>query len=204
MSKDFDGKSSDAEFGLTAALSNVGLDLETQRLPQDFHLAVAVRKVLDMIPVRKPHKQEFVRTRPGPEWRIQVLVIRIKNPDEYYLVAPEFWNELSQELVPVELVLAISTTGNVMLVPIPIASDEGRRNLWASSLASAMARAQTNPVRLRANTDQGFYDYLEALEAHPEPEWPTLSMREIVLLAFKDKFIKTLDHPIVKLLQGRR
>jgi len=35
-----------------------------------------------------------------------------------------------------------------------------------------------------------------------EPTWPELSMREILSLAFRDKLITSLDHPIVRGLRG--
>jgi hypothetical protein len=36
----------------------------------------------------------------------------------------------------------------------------------------------------------------------PDPEWPTLSLQELVKLAFRDKLINTISHPVVKRLRG--
>jgi len=45
-------------------------DLSKLRLAQDFHQQVGVQKILVPVPVRKPHKQEFIRVNPAPEYRL--------------------------------------------------------------------------------------------------------------------------------------
>ena len=36
-----------------------------------------------------------------------------------------------------------------------------------------------------------------------EPEWPALSMNEILRIAFQDTFITTPDHPVLQQLSGK-
>ena len=36
----------------------------------------------------------------------------------------------------------------------------------------------------------------------PEPEWPELSLRELLRIAFKDKMIDDLGHPVLRKLRG--
>ena len=38
--------------------------------------------------------------------------------------------------------------------------------------------------------------------AIPDPDWPELSFAEIFRIAFKDRLINSLDHPVVKRLRG--
>jgi hypothetical protein len=35
-----------------------------------------------------------------------------------------------------------------------------------------------------------------------DPEWPELSFQELVNLAFKDKVVDRLDHPVLRRLRG--
>jgi hypothetical protein len=57
-------------------------------LDQSFSEGPAVKKLLTTIPVRKPGPQDFVRTRPGEEYRLDTAVINLKDDRETYLVAP--------------------------------------------------------------------------------------------------------------------
>ena len=36
----------------------------------------------------------------------------------------------------------------------------------------------------------------------PDPKWPDLSMHQILTIAFRDRFIETVDHPVLKRLRG--
>jgi hypothetical protein len=57
-------------------------------------------------------------------------------------------------------------------------------------------------VRLVANRHVGAYDVYKAPNVSDEAVWPELSFREVLNLAFKDRLITSLDHPIVKRLRG--
>jgi hypothetical protein len=37
----------------------------------------------------------------------------------------------------------------------------------------------------------------------PEPEWPDLSFQELFTIAFRDRVIRDLGHPVVKQLRGQ-
>jgi hypothetical protein len=50
-------------------------DLNALRLPQDFAANLGVKKLLVQVPVTKPRKGWFVRTRPGDAWRTPVAMI---------------------------------------------------------------------------------------------------------------------------------
>jgi hypothetical protein len=36
----------------------------------------------------------------------------------------------------------------------------------------------------------------------PDPEWPEVSFQEILKIAFKDKIIQSIDHPVIQRLRG--
>ena len=58
------------------------------RLSQDFAAMAGVRKVLTVVPCRKPHRHEFVRVRPGEDWRLETGMFEDKVNRDVYLVAP--------------------------------------------------------------------------------------------------------------------
>jgi len=60
------------------------------------------------------------------------------------------------------------------------------------------------PTRWHAKSDMsaGAYVVYEAAGNIPDPEWPDLTFKEIVGLAFKDRVVSSLDHPLVKRLRG--
>jgi hypothetical protein len=48
----------------------------------------------------------------------------------------------------------------------------------------------------------GCYDVYTASESLSEPEWPTTPFATLLKVAFKDKFIDSLDHPVLRKLRG--
>ena len=57
-------------------------------------------------------------------------------------------------------------------------------------------------VRVAANMGAGYYDVSVATGDIPEPEWPDIEFQKILEIAFRDKFINDLDHPVVRRLRG--
>ncbi len=53
-----------------------------------------------------------------------------------------------------------------------------------------------------ANMGAGTYDVLEARGQFPDPVWPEVTLEKLLELAFKDRFIDNLDHPVLKRLRG--
>jgi hypothetical protein len=172
------------------------------RLSQDFASTVGVKKVLTTVPCRKPNRQEFVRVRPGEEWRLETGVFEDSNTRENYLVEPALWSELLGEIHPVCLFYAVSRQGDVMLWPVKLPGADGRSNSWNESALASARLAQSKWVRVAANMPGSMYDVYEAAGELSEPEWPELSFSEVLRLAFKDRFIQTMDHPAIKALRG--
>jgi len=71
-----------------------------------------------------------------------------------------------------------------------------------SELEAAEA-ARGHWVRIQSNMSAGGYDVFMAAECPATPEWPTLSFHELLRIAFKDKYIDGLDHPVLKNRGGR-
>jgi hypothetical protein len=62
-----------------------GFDLNSLRLSQDFTVAIGVQKRLTTVPVRKPHKQEFIRVHPDESWRLQTAAVDMQEDREVSL-----------------------------------------------------------------------------------------------------------------------
>jgi hypothetical protein len=42
----------------------------------------------------------------------------------------------------------------------------------------------------------------EAQSTIPDPEWPTLPFNELLRIAFRDRYVGSLDHAVIKRLRG--
>jgi hypothetical protein len=180
-----------------------GFDLNALRLPQNFGEALGVKRLVIRVPVRKPLKTEFFRVRAGEAWRLQTMILELKEEGETFLVTPPVWDAVPELLRPAMLHTAIDRRNNVFLIPVPLPGPDGRRNSWHQSLADVMALAETNWVRIAANKAIGGYDPLVAGTALAEPDWPDTSFQELIQTAFRDRLIQSIDHPVITQLLGR-
>lgn len=185
----------------TAATSNQR-DLSSLRLTQDFGAIGGVKKVITTVPCRKPSNQAYVRVRPGDKWRMSAAILQLKDDGECYLVVPELFNDLAQEVRPKVLYTGVTRDGNPFLWPINMPGEDGRIDSWSESAHTAAALAEDNWVRLIANRTIGAYDVMQATNLADDPTWPELSFEEMVNLAFRGKLIDSLDHPVVRRLRG--
>lgn len=172
------------------------------RLSQDFASSIGVKRVLTTVPCRKPNRHEFVRVRRGEDWRLETGVFEDKVNRDVYLVAPPLWSELLGEVQPVCLFLSVNRQGDVFVWPCKLPGADGRSNTWNESAMAAAWLAESSWIRLAANMGGGMYDAYEAAGELSEPTWPELSLQQILKLCFKDRFIQTLDHPVIRALRG--
>jgi hypothetical protein len=57
-------------------------------------------------------------------------------------------------------------------------------------------------LRVQANMDLGAYELRRAMHEIPAPVWPTHTLHELLKIAFRDRVVDRLDHPVVKRLHG--
>jgi hypothetical protein len=177
-------------------------DIADLRLSQDFGSQVGVKKVLTQVPVRKPDRQWFFRVRPGEEWRLDTAVLELRDDRETYLVSPELRGGLSSEVTLKKLVTAINRQGVVFVWPIALPGFDGRSNSWNDSALDAVAHAEDGWISLRSNMQLGAYEIFEAFGLVEAPEWPEGSFQDLINLAFKNRYINTPDHPVLRRLRG--
>jgi hypothetical protein len=162
-----------------------------------------VKKVRLHVPVRKPTRQEFFRVHPAPEFRLSMAILELKEERETYAVIPDLAAELLGDVRQVELRLCITRSGVVFLWPVPLPSDDGRRNAWHETARGAVELSETAWVRMSANMGAGCYDVAQAPDGISEPNWPDTSLAELLRIAFgKGLLIDSFDHPVLKRLRG--
>jgi len=172
------------------------------RLDQSFAEGPAVKKLLTTIPVRKPAAQDFIRVHPSEDYRLGTAVISLKDDRETYLVTPHLVPELITECIPVTLYTVMSRQGVLSLWPVRLPANDGRDMEWWRSAREAAELAMASWVRIKANSALGAYEIFKADGAIPEPQWPDISFREILRIAFRDFLIDSTEHAVVKRLRG--
>ena len=177
-------------------------DLDSLCLLQDFIETAGVKKLLRTVPVRKPNPQDFIRVHPSPDYRRSMLCIDLKDDREHYLVRPEIAPELVGETVMKTIYTGINRQGVVFLWPVTIPPPDGKTNEWWRSSREAAEIAITRWVRIRADLSLGAYQIYEAEGKIPDPDWPDLSYQELLRIAFRDRMIDRVDHPVIHRLRG--
>jgi hypothetical protein len=179
-------------------------DLEALRLPQDFAAVAGVEKVLLNVPCCKPHASWFVRVHCDPAYSLRTGVIELKVERELYLIGPHLWSVLATEALFSSRILfcAVNRQGTVFVWPCRLPGADGKLDAWGRSALDAAARAQTAWVRVTANLSLGAYDLHRATGELSEPVWPTTPFNDLLRLAFRDRFIDDLNHPVLRQLRG--
>jgi hypothetical protein len=174
------------------------------RIDQDFAAKSGIVKILTTIAVRRPSKEVFVRTHPDATFRLQTGVIEMKDDRETFLADPGLWPMLAGEatFTPKLLVLTVTRAGVPFLWPIRLPGPDGRIDDWNRSALEAADAARHTWVRVVANQHLGAYDVLASSGIVAQPEFPDLTMGQVLKIAFKDRFIDSPDHPTLRRLRG--
>jgi hypothetical protein len=173
------------------------------RLDQSFIESAGVRKLLTTVPIGKPNPQDFMRVHPDPAYRAPLIgLIELKEDREIYLVPPTLSHDLAGELKPYSLFTCINRQGVVRLWPVRVPEADSRVMEWHRSSAEAAQQAMTQWVRVKANMSLGAYEISVADGITTEPQWPEQTFAELLRIAFRDRLVDRLDHPVVKRLRG--
>jgi hypothetical protein len=177
------------------------LDLMNCRAPQQFQDA-ETPEIITTVLVDKPSKKDFVRFHPGPDYRFVGAMLIDGSDDGWHLVTRSVAQALLDDIVVVILHLGITQSGRVFITPVQMPGADGHRNPWHESRAKAVAVAETRWVRIIADKNFGGYRVRDANGRLAEPIWPKESFNDLLKLAFRGRVISTLDHPVVRKLQG--
>lgn len=159
---------------------------------------------LAVVPVTRPNSQVFFRVHPEPDWQLETLMIQLKEPrgPELYLVEQQLWSVLADDLKPKVLYTCVAKTGELFVWPINAPGGDGWLDDWSRSAQEVARLAQTGWVRLVPDHRLKAYTAVRGSPDLPPPEWPETSFVEVIKVAFKDRLVQSLDHPVVHRLRG--
>jgi hypothetical protein len=177
-------------------------DLKNLVLDQSFIETAGVKKLLTHVPVRRPDKQTFIRVHPHPDYRANMAVVELRDEREVYLLTPDVAHAMPNEYSMACVFTAITRQNVVFLWPVKLPQPDGKVVEWHRVAAEAAEMAMVKWVRVVPNMALGAYDIYEAQGAIPDPTWPKLSFKELIRIAWRDKLVKNLDHPLIKRLHG--
>ncbi len=145
-------------------------------------------------------KQTRIHPRsPGPAIPRNAGLHRIEKEREIFAVDLRAVPGLREECFFATLFTAINRAGVVFLWPVKVPVDGEKVLEWHSSAAMAAQHATKAWTRSGSNMS----GRLRSHGGHwriPEPEWPEIPFKDIYRIAFRDKIIRSLDHPVVKRL----
>jgi hypothetical protein len=175
---------------------------ENVRVDQSY-LAGTAKKLLTVLPVKKPNPQAYIRINDQAEYRENVALLELKDERETYLVAPSVLPELDPgEFYLATLYLCVTRSGTPFLWPIRLPGPDGRLNEWHGSAQDVVPLGMKQWIRVKPNREARGYDVLVATGNFPEPSWPEMNLHGLLQVAFKRFYIGALDHPVLKSLRG--
>jgi hypothetical protein len=161
------------------------------------------QKILMHVPVGKPSKQRYVRVHSDNKYRLECAILKLEDDERPYLIAPHIASAVAQDIKLVILQLSIDKQGNVFLWPVPPVPEEGNDNSWNQSQREIATMAENQWVRISSNRAVACYEPLVPIVEIPEPTWPTLSLDEILNIAFgSTHIIDNREHPALLKLWG--
>jgi len=172
------------------------------RLRQDFASTAAAKTEVTEVTVGKPSKQEFIRVHPSPDYRLDAAIIEYERL--IYLIVPKIADGGLRDHVNAVTLFTVQNTQRVTyLWPVNLPKD-GRSNSWTDSARELAAKAMVQTIQVKSNHNPKAqrYDAIVPIGKPPEPEWPNLTFSELLRLAFRDRIIDSLEHPVARRLLG--
>jgi hypothetical protein len=158
---------------------------------------VGQQRIVTRVPVKKPDKQIFFRAHPTD--KVETYVIEDKENRETYYVLPEMRDEIVAQGLhrPVLLARVITRQAVNMLWPLGLSVD-GRSNSWHETAHEARRIAEKDWIRIVPNMALGGYEIFKAVAPIDEPDWSKMTFQELLEVAFRNRIISSLDHPVLK------
>ena len=153
---------------------------------------------INIVPVREPSDQDFVRVHPDEAYRLTATILDDKYEPEVYLVLPHVAHQLPGKCSPAVLYTAINRQGVTFLWPVKLSTPDGNANEWHRSAAEAAVRAMACWLRVKADKALGGYAIYEASSTIPDPTWPTETLEELLQIGFRGRLVDSLKHPVIK------
>ena len=163
------------------------------------------RKKRITIAARKPSKYDWVRVHPDPQQRAECSILELKDgmETEYHLVDQDIAEAHLQGFAFNFMVFRAVDTLAVEFLWLARMPRSGRRPCrWHTTALEAAEFAMEHWTNVVAN-ERGYYDFFPAEREVPEPQWSTLTLDEMLEIAFKGFVINDEESPIIKRIRMR-
>jgi hypothetical protein len=168
-----------------------------------------VTRMPSRIPIEhRPAQGVWVRVRPGEEHTETIDLLVATNTSNsadrnvLYVATDAVCPDLEAFIRPHKVCIGMSYHDKVVF--LWVRSLSVGNNTWTDSCLKAMVTAETAWVTLE--TDHPHSEYRVHVAPNNdqwgEPDWPDQSLEELIGTAFKDRVIRSLDHPIAARLLG--
>jgi hypothetical protein len=185
---------------------------ENIKLPQEMLDEAISHTELTIVPVQKPGDQEFIRVHPSPDYRHVAAIIEYSDEKgAEYLIHPTCVGQIKEFGIKFhfkQLYLYVTKQGNVCWWSIKLPKD-GRENTWLDTARDAAEKAIDKWISVRSDPTLRAYTVAIAVDNDDfnAPEWPVkhgipLSKNQLLSLAFKDRLIMDIEHPVIRRLRG--
>ncbi len=173
------------------------------------HGDIDAERNITAIKVRKPvSNKEWFRIHPGQDYTLSASLYLRESPES---TTPEQWlvpkplrscfNE--KALTPVVLRLVVTSVDTLFLWGVK-QPRKGLRDNYHRALEQIVASAETNWTMVEWNNVNRVYDFFSAPDDLGDPQFPDLTMQDLLRLGFNGRAIDHPEHPVVLEHQGRR
>jgi hypothetical protein len=165
--------------------------------------AIPTKPLITRIRVGKPPKHAFFRSHPDWQHYTQEIEVIIdeQNFGEEHLVAPAMDAHLSTKLIHKIATLCITMQKALFISTVRLPDQQtGRTDPFNESMLAAMREARSQWVAVE--NKGGEWGTQTPIDMFPDPEWPDITMREVLKIGFRGRLVENLDHPLVKRLLG--
>lgn len=177
------------------------------RAKTDYGGKIRAEKKLLGMSCRNPKSKEWIQVNPSPEYQLQVNLLKMDRgaggSDEVYLIDPDMATTLMEDCYLANIFVAVNRQNDAFLWACR-EPDEDRPLEWHKTALDAAEQAQSEWIKVRANMGTGRYDIftIKSLEKQPDPVFPKQSLRELLRLTFREYYIDSPDHIVVKKITG--
>lgn len=174
------------------------------RVTGDALNAIGVEKLLTTVPVRRPNRQQFFQIHPDEAYRLDTMLLELKEEGEFHLITSELVAEFDTPGARLCRIYTYVNRNKVAgLWPIPLPEADGRENEWHRSAHAAALVAMQNWIRIVPDRSLNGYTVCKATGDIEEPVWPKVPLSKLLSIAFGEgRFIRDADHPVLRRLRG--
>ncbi len=192
----FGTKAADSTAAIMETTSEV--DFGRFRLDQGFD-AGAIQEMLPQ--VRKPTRHNWFMAKADPSFHFATKLYEAEDRT-MYLVAPALQEELEKEMTARVIVPCLTRQGSLLLWPVRLPDDSGQTSSWTTSGLAALRAAMRGWIRIVADVVGGEYRIHHPRAPLDPPEWPDLSLHEMLKMAFREGVIESRNHRELRRLRG--